>query len=206
MSSQLLNRSFSVMARAPTALVPVVALALLASAIFAAPALGSARDVIRDCSEDGVLNGNYSHSELAKALDQLPSDLDEYTDCRAVIRDAELRSARKGKGGPGVGPNVDTTSPPSADEQRKLSEAAKSTDPVHVGGQPVTPGFRAAGVGGDLPPLVLAVLLALFAAMATGGALALKRHRPGFAGTGPLAEPIRRITTAVKNGIARFRR
>jgi hypothetical protein len=206
MSSQQLNRSFSVMARAPRALFLVVALALLASAIFAAPALGSARDVIRDCSEDGVLNGKYSHSELAKALDQLPSDLDEYTDCRAVIRDAELRSARKGKGGPGVGSNVDTTSPPSADEQRKLSEAAKSAGPVNVGGRRVTPGFRAAGVGGDLPPLVLVVLVALFGAMATGGALAFKRHRPGFAGPRPLADPIRRITHAVRNGIARFRR
>ncbi len=77
---------------------------------------------------------------------------------------------------------------------------------MNVGGQHVTPGFRAAGVGGDLPPLVLAVLLALFAAMATGVALALKRLRPGFAGAGPLGEPIRRITNAVKSGIARFRR
>ncbi len=92
------------------------------------------------------------------------------------------RLGRKGKGGPGVGSNVDTASPPSADEQRELNEAANSADPVRVGGQHVTPGFRAAGVGGDLPPLVLAVLLALFAAMATGGALALS-------GTGPASRP-----------------
>jgi hypothetical protein len=162
--------------------------------------------VIRDCSEDGVLNGHYSHSELAKALDQLPSDLDEYTDCRAVIRDAELRSARKGKGGPGVDSNVDTTSPPSAAEQRKLSEATKSAGPVRIGGRSVTPGFRAAGVGGDLPPLVLAVLIALFGAMAAGAVVALKRHRPGLVGPRPIAEPIRKLTNAVKDGIARFRR
>lgn len=192
------------MARAPRALVPILALVLLVSAGAATPAWGSARDVIRDCSEDGVLNGKYSHGELAKALDQLPSDLDEYTDCRAVIRDAELRSARKGKSGPGVDSNVDTTSPPSAAEQRKLSEAAKSAGPVRIGGSSVTPGFRAAGVGGDLPPLVLAVLIALCATMVAGAALALKRHRPGMAG--PIAEPVRKLTNAVRDGIARLRR
>src|SRR3954451_12885954 len=107
-----------------------LALAALALAILAPAASGSAKDVIRDCSEDGVLNGHYSHSELAKALDQLPSDLDEYTDCRAVIREAELRSANK-KGAKGVSGGVDTTSPPSADEQKKINDAAKSAGPVN---------------------------------------------------------------------------
>jgi hypothetical protein len=192
------------MARAPRAPFIVIAVAL-ASAAFAPAALGSARDVIRDCSEDGVLNGTYSHSELKKALEKLPSDLDEYTDCRAVIRDAELRAAHKGKGGPGVGPNVDTSSPPSPEEKRKLNEATQSAGPVRIGGRSVTPGFQASGVGGELPPLVLAVLVALLGAMLTGAALAIKRHRPGLA-AGPLAGPARRITNAVRNGIARFRR
>src|SRR2546428_13751774 len=110
------------MARAPRASFLSAALALVVSAVFAVPAFGSAKDVIRDCSEDGVLNGHYSHSELAKALAQLPSDIDEYTDCRAVIRSAELRSNKKP--GPGISGKVDTTSPPSADEQRKLHDAA----------------------------------------------------------------------------------
>src|SRR4029078_3932906 len=103
--------SFPVMARAPKASFLAVALALFACAWFAAPVFGSAKDVIKDCSEDGILNGHYSHSELAKALQQLPSDLAEYTDCRAVIRSAELRSANK-KAAPGPG-NVDTASPAS---------------------------------------------------------------------------------------------
>jgi hypothetical protein len=193
------------MARAPKALFLVIALAL-ASAAFVSPAFGSGRDVIRDCSEDGVLNGNYTHAELEKALDQLPTDLDEYTDCRAVIRDAVLRAARKGKGGPGVGSGVDTTSPPSADEQRKLNEATQSAGPVRIGGRNVTPGFRASGVGGELPPLVLAVLVALLGAMATAAVLAIKRHRPGFALPAPIAEPMRKFTNAVRDGIARFRR
>ena len=57
----------------------------------------SAAAVIRDCSEDGVLDGNTPSREIEKALEQLPSDLDEYTDCRSVIRGAQLAVA-KGKG------------------------------------------------------------------------------------------------------------
>jgi hypothetical protein len=193
------------MARAPKASFLVVAFVLLASALLAVPAFGSAKDVIRDCSEDGVLNGHYSHSELAKALAQLPSDLDEYTDCRAVIRSAELRSAKK-KEGPGPG-NVDTASPPSAAEQKKLHEATRSPRPVRIGGMGVTPGAKAAGVDTDLPPLILAVLLALAGAMISGGVLAVRHRYPALARIdGPLGEPIRKLTNWVKDGIARFRR
>jgi hypothetical protein len=193
-----------------------LALALLASVLVAAPALGSAQDVIRDCSEDGVLNGHYSHGELAKALDKLPSDLDEYTDCRAVIRSAELASARKHKGG--VPSTVDTTSPPSAAEQRSLHDASKGTGSVDVGGRGIMPGadaapFKSAGFGTDLPPLVLAVLIALAGAMLFGGALAIQRHRPAFGRSfgrslarAPVGDLYRRFSDRVKNGIARFRR
>ena len=183
-----------------------IAVALMATVLAAAPAAGSANDVIRDCSEDGVLNGHYSHKELAKALDKLPSDLDEYTDCRAVIRSAELGSAKKSKGAPGVSGNVDTTSPPSADEQKKLNDAAKSAGPVEIGGQNVTPGFRAAGVGGDLPTLVLVVLVALLGTMVAGAALAIQRH-PAFAAVAArMPAPVRRLAQALRDGIARFRR
>jgi hypothetical protein len=195
------------MARAPRAFFVSIAVALVASVVLCAPAFGSAKDVIRDCSEDGVLNGHYSHSELAKALAQLPSDIDEYTDCRAVIRSAELRSANKGKGS-GVSSKVDTVSPPNANEQRRLHDATKSAGEVLVGGKGVTPGaLKTAGFGTDLPPLVLAVLLALASAVIAGGALAFRRHRPAFARPdGPLGEPLRKFTSWARNGIDRFRR
>jgi hypothetical protein len=182
-----MKRSFSVMTRAPIAF--IAALALVGA--LAAPAFGSAKDVIRDCSEDGVLNGHYSHGELAKALDKLPSDLDEYTDCRAVIRSAELRSANKRQGGPGGAAGVDTASPPSPDEQRKVAEAATSAGAVEIGGKRVTPGFRAAGVGSDLPTLVLVILIALAGAAAAGSVLTIRR---------------RGLTNVFRDGIARLRR
>jgi hypothetical protein len=61
------------MAKAPKASLLALVLTLLACAWSAVPAFGSAKDVIKDCSEDGILNGHYSHSELAKALAQLPA-------------------------------------------------------------------------------------------------------------------------------------
>jgi hypothetical protein len=194
------------MARAPRALLSV-ALALIASALFAAPAFGSAQAVIRDCSEDGVLNGHYSHSDLAKALATLPSDIDEYTDCRAVIRSALLRSAKKNQG-----PTGSAASPPSVNEQKRLHDAAKSAGKVNIGGKGITPGgngtpFKTAGFGTDLPTLVLAVLLALLAAMLGAAVLMIRRHRPAFARIeGPLGEPIRKLTSWIRDGISRFRR
>lgn len=194
----------SVIARPPRIAVSL-ALALVASVLVAAPAFGSADDVIRDCSEDGVLNGHYSHSELAKALDKLPSDLDEYTDCRAVIRSAELRSANK-RIPSGAAPS---TAPASAQEQSAIDKAAKSGAPVNVGGKGIKPGaggapFKAAGFGTDLPPLVLAVLVALAGAMIAGSVMAVRRRWPAFARG--LPAPIRRFTDTLRDGISRFRR
>ena len=180
-----------------------MALALAFVAALAPAAFGSANDVIRDCSEDGVLNGHYSHSELAKALDKLPSDLDEYTDCRAVIRSAELRAGRKGGGPPPA------ASPPSPNEKSAIDQAAKSGGPVTIGGKGIRPGasgapFKAAGLGTDLPGFVIAVLVGLIGAMIAGAVLAIQRHRPALARAMPA--PLRRLTETLRDGISRFRR
>ena len=99
--------------------------------------------MIRDCSEDGVLNGNYSQSELDGALEQLPSDLDEYTDCRAVIRSAQLSSAgrkHRGNRAASAAERVDAGAPPSSDEQKEIANAAGSGDAVRIGSAGVKPG------------------------------------------------------------------
>src|SRR5213083_579654 len=99
------------MAAKPRKALASIAVSLVVAGAIAPGAFGSAGGVIRDCSEDGVLNGHYSHSDLTKALDQLPSDLDEYTDCRAVIRSAQLGSAGKQRGGGhGIVDKVDAAS------------------------------------------------------------------------------------------------
>ena len=174
-------------------------LVLLLCAATAAPALGSPAGVIRDCSEDGVLNGKYSQSELDGALEQLPSDLDEYTDCRSVIRRAQLGSAaakRRPSRKPSAAERVDSGSPPTGDEQREIAKAAGSRGSVRIGGEGVRPGGRAqpfdsAGFGGDLPPFVMIVLLALASLCLAGLTMGARRRGLG---------------EGVKRGISRFRR
>jgi hypothetical protein len=176
-----------------------VVLVSLIAAATAAPASASPAGVIRDCSEDGVLNGKYSQSELDGALEQLPSDLDEYTDCRSVIRRAQLGSAgdkRRPVRKPSAAERVDTGSPPTGDEAEEISKAAGSRGPVRIGGEGVRPGgsaqpFDSAGFGSDLPPFMMVVLVALASLCVAGLTMAARRRGLG---------------EGVRRGISRFRR
>jgi hypothetical protein len=175
--------------------------------LAAAPGVSaSARDVIRDCSEDGVLDGRYSHSEIEKALEQLPSDLDEYTDCRSVIRGAQLGSAgrRHARRAKGAASRIDTAAPPTAREEARIGRAAGSPSPVELSGEVVQPGtsaqpFNASGLGGELPPLFLALLIAAGCAAVAAAGFALSRSPR-------LSAPLARVGDGVRRGVARFRR
>jgi hypothetical protein len=161
-------------------LLTIGALALLA---LPANAFASADQVIRDCARDGKLDHDYSNSELRKARNNLPSDLDEYSDCRDVIA-----SAIKGGSDRGLGagsPGVAATDPAGeaaaqAQDQNDLAAIAtgKSEKPsVNVGGtklQPDSSGyFNVGGAANEVPlPLLLAlILLSLFALASALGAV-----------------------------------
>ena len=60
---------------------------LVLGLIVAVPAANAASttQILRDCADDGVLQGDYSPSELRKARQNIPTDTDEYTDCRDVL-------------------------------------------------------------------------------------------------------------------------
>jgi hypothetical protein len=64
-----------------------------------AAAYAGGAKVIRDCTDDGRLEGHYTQKELRDALNSLPSDIDEYTDCRDVIRRAAFGGAGRSGGG-----------------------------------------------------------------------------------------------------------
>jgi hypothetical protein len=160
---------------------------LLAGVVAHAPAVAGASpiDVIRDCSEDGSLDRKYSQDDLSGALGQLPSDLDEYTDCRSVIRAAQLSGPRKhGKrAGASVVNKVDTKAPANRREQKELERATGAGDEVEIGGKSLKPGttgapLAAAGLGTDLPTLMLIVLAMLGLAMIGGALLAAQRRWP----------------------------
>jgi hypothetical protein len=187
-------------------LLTVLVAACAALSVTAPRAHASAAAVIRDCSEDGVLNGHYTQSEIRKALEQLPSDLDEYTDCRSVIRAAQLGSAARkhAKRSKGVASKVNTSAPPSAGEEARIGKAAGTQGAVRVGGAVVRPGssaqpFNAAGLGGELPPLFVALLIATACAALAAAGFALSRSPRASAS-------LNRIGDGVRRGISRFRR
>jgi hypothetical protein len=69
----------------------------------AAHADGTTIKIIRDCADDGVLEGHYTPSELRKARDNLPTDVDEYSDCSDVLSRALAAGTSSDGGGSGGG-------------------------------------------------------------------------------------------------------
>src|SRR4051794_13558279 len=75
-------------------------LALLAALLFAPVARATPPiDIQRDCADDGVLQGDYSASDLRKARSDLPTDADEYSDCRDVLSRAIANATGSDAGG-----------------------------------------------------------------------------------------------------------
>jgi hypothetical protein len=68
----------------------------LASALPASAASGSA--VIADCNSHNTLTHTYSISQLETALNTMPADVSEYTDCKDVITRELLIQQGKIKG------------------------------------------------------------------------------------------------------------
>ena len=79
---------------------------LTALLVLAAPGSASAAGLTDDC-QDGTIDGTYTQAQYRQALRGIATDLDEYSDCRAVIRRAQLAAARgssgDGHGGSGAG-------------------------------------------------------------------------------------------------------
>src|SRR6185436_12729910 len=71
-------------------------------AVTPAANAASTTQILRDCADDGVLQGDYSPAELRKARQNIPTDTDEYTDCRDVLARA-LAAGIAGKGSGGAG-------------------------------------------------------------------------------------------------------
>lgn len=76
-------------------------MALLVVPSYAQAARGD--EVIADCHDDGHLDGNYSQDDYQEAQEDLPSDIDQYGNCRDVIAQAQADRSRGGSGGGGAG-------------------------------------------------------------------------------------------------------
>ena len=172
-------------------------IALLTCALLVpAAALASGDDVIQDCADDGVIDGNYSDRELREAERDLPSDIDEYTDCREAIR-GELGSDRGSGSGPGdrpgrgraaTDPNLVTDSGAvagSREDRDALDDLTGSRGgdgpSIVVGGRQVTPGeagklLGAAQASNDLPGSLISALVLLVLCAVAGTALLIRRR------------------------------
>lgn len=187
---------------------PLAALAVLALAV---PAAASPGAVVRDCAQDGSLDGSYSDADKRAALGQIPADVDEYSDCRSIIGGAlggkGKVTATASSSGPGAGGAGGTGGPKAkaaaaarkaksarearrnkARQLRERALGARAADPRDPGV------FRAANTANGVPLPVTLALVALGLLALAGGLLALWRRNPAFAGA------VRRVTPA------RFRR
>jgi hypothetical protein len=178
--------------------VPAVVLGVAVSAtMLTSPdvALASPQAVIRDCAQDGKLDQHYSLSDLKNAEKKLPTDVDEYTNCRDVINQAEVSgSGSKGTKAHGAGGGGGGSSTggggggASAKDVNALSRATKqgSQPSLSLQGQKVTAGgggvFKTAGAANSLPLPVLLALIAIAALTAAGGIVALRRRFPEVVG------------------------
>jgi hypothetical protein len=150
----------------------------LATLALPAPAFASADQVVRDCVYDGKLDRHYSNEELRRARNHLPSDADEYSDCRDVIASA-IKGGSDRSGGalsPGVGA-TDPAGEAAAQATDKSDLAAITSDDkapkLDVGGQGMEPDnsgfFELGGAANQVPlPLLIALLLLCTMALVTG--------------------------------------
>ena len=172
--------------------------AMLFAVLLLVPALARADAgdaVIKDCTHNGTLTKKYSQKAYQQALAELPADVDEYGDCRQIIRDAQLGAASGGSNGSPAGVcGVAAAAPHTPAEQAALAQATSKGDaPVKVatgsgsgsgagtsngtGGEPLVPGassFDAGGLTHGLPTPVIIVLVLIGAAALIGAVLALR--------------------------------
>ena len=168
----------------PASVISMLRLALaclVLGLIVAVPAANAASttQILRDCADDGVLQGNYKPAELRKARQNIPTDTDEYTDCRDVLARAAAAgvagsgSGSGGTGGAGSSENQPLESPNTPEGKAAIGKAAGegAPDPIRLGGRSVLPGtagLSSDAVRNELPtPLIIVLALLGAAALAT---------------------------------------
>jgi hypothetical protein len=167
--------------------------ACLLALLVAAPAAladSTRTKILRECQE-GRLTGHYTPSQIRDARNNIPDDIDQYSNCRDVLTRALLAGAADsgdggnggGSGGAGGGGSGGSGGggerlTPSTDADRQALEAAATGggQPLEIAGRKVSPGegsFR-----NDLPTTLI-VVLALLAVAAVGATVPYVRRSAG---------------------------
>ncbi len=155
---------------------------LLAAALLwiASPARADVGETIIQRCTHGQSLGGFSQKDYGRALKELSADAEEYTDCAALIRQAQLAasSGQSGAGGPaGAGLSAIAATPR---EQRSIAGAARSgSAPVTLGGSVIHPGVVHANISSalsSLPTPMLAILAFLVACVLTFAGSSLRKR------------------------------
>jgi hypothetical protein len=176
--------------RRPIGLRSAVLTALLATAllVIAQPARADVGEtIILRCTHKESLSG-FSQSAYRQALKELSADLEEYSECSSLIRQAQeaaagARGGASGGGSVGSGAAAVAIAATPA-EQRAITHAqSASPEPVKLEGAIIHPGVVHVGIASALnsmptPLLVILGFLLLCLALIVGGALR-KRARAG---------------------------
>jgi hypothetical protein len=129
--------------------------------------------IIERCTHGQSLGG-FSQEAYRRALAELPTEVEEYSDCANLIRRAELAAAGGGGAAGASGAQPATAIPVTPAEQSALGRLSKTgAAPVRVGKSLVRPGVIHTSVASalsSLPDPLLAVLAFLLAgALAVAG-------------------------------------
>jgi hypothetical protein len=165
----------------------------------ASPALAGTREKILQECQNGRLTGDYTAKEIRDARNNIPTDIDQYSDCRDVLSRALAAKAGgsgggggnggggggSGGGDEGSGPLLTPSSP--ADNKAIQDAQTKGGGAVKVGGSAIQPGTAGLVSGAPrtgLPAGVIAVLVLLGLAALAGGAPLARRFGGSFSGLG----------------------
>lgn len=176
-------------------------LTALAIACLAAPAAANAdsgvNKLLTDACKDEHIDGHYTQAQYKKALEQLPTDADEYTACRDVLQRGRLAALGSGKknntsssnngnaggggggttgGGGGSTGSSGSSGAPAADpvasatpaQKKALAQAGQNAKAVNVGGKLVQPGELGLGAISGSGHSVPTPLAALMVLLAAG--------------------------------------
>lgn len=157
-----------------------IVLALACLAAVPAGAAASPTALISDCLTNGKITGHYPLSDYVHALANLPTDVNEYSDCAGVIRRAEQNLAAGGKTAAAAAaatpanPRVNPLNTAAPSERAAIAQAQQNgSRSVTLGGAVLQPGVvaaRTSSILNGLPtPLLLALAILVTIALALGG-------------------------------------
>jgi hypothetical protein len=156
----------------PAGRIGLTLIALIALLLLAPPARADVgATIIERCTHGQSLSG-FSQQDYRRALQELPTEVQEYSDCANLIRRAQLAAAGAGGSGAGGGEALSAL-PLTPSERAALGRAPRTgSAPLRVGGKLVRPGVVHANVASALSTLPTPLLATLAFLLACGLLLA----------------------------------